>query len=139
MLRGGGTAAVVRVASGADDGGGAGEVARDPGTGVDVAVGCEEPCFFFDFFRADSVPLTSDRFGEPGRLSVDAAFFNGSTCLLRPDGVLVPFVEAPEGCLLLSFSLLVALSDFSSPFFRSSSFRFSSSESSESLYHPLLA
>lgn len=113
---------------------GAGVAGRDCGTGVDVAVGRVEPFCFLDFFLADSVPLASDRLGDPGRFRFAAAFFSGSECLFLPDGVLVPFVDAPDCSLLLSFSFCWGLSDLFSAFFRSSSFRFSSSVSSEELY-----
>lgn len=88
--------------SGAEEGGGgAGERGRDAGgTGVVVPVGWEEegPCFFLCFLRADSVPLASERLGEPGRLrELVVDFLSGSLCLGRPDGVLVPLVEAPDG------------------------------------------
>jgi hypothetical protein len=51
-------------------------------------------------------------------------FFKGSECFGRPDGVEVPFVEAPD-------SLPFSFSAFSSSAFRSSSFRRSASLSSE--------
>ncbi len=109
-------------------------IGRDSGTGVEVAVGRDEPFCCLDLFLAESVPLASDRLGEPGRLRLVAAVFRGSECLFRPDGVFEPFVDAPDGSLLLSLSLCGDLFAFSSVFFRSSSFLFSSSVSSEELY-----
>lgn len=105
---------------------GAGEIGLEEGTGV------EEPwCFFLGFFRLDSSPLVSDaeRLGEPGRLRL-LGRFDWSLCFGRPDGVLVPFVEAPDGILEAA---VLALSFVSSSFF-CSSFFFSSSEVSSSLY-----
>ncbi len=111
------------------------------GTGVDVPDvpdGCEdEPCFFLCFLREDSVPLASERLGEPGRFSalVDA-FLRGSEAFGLVEGVLVPFVEAPEGTLLASLDFRLSLSEaafFSPSFLRSSSFRRSVSVSSDSL------
>lgn len=127
--------------SGADESGGAGERGREPGAvGVDVPVGWEEerPCFFLCFLREDSVPLASERLGEPGRLrELVVDFLRGSLCLGRPEGVLVPLVEAPDGRSPLSLrsgrSFSVA-AFFSSSFFRSSSFRRSVSVSSDSLW-----
>ncbi len=132
----GGPTPAGRLASGAEDDGGAGDMGRDPGLGVPVAVGNAEddPCCFFDFFRADSVPLASDRFGEPGRFNVAPAFFNGSECLFRPDGVLVPLVDAPDGKRLPSFSFPLVLSFFSPALDCSPSLLVSSS-SSVVLYH----
>lgn len=108
---------------------GAGDIGREPGTGVEVRVGWEdEECLFLCFFRDDSFPLDSDKFGDPGLLRF-FAFFKGSVCLGRPEGVLVPFVEAPDGSFDSNLALLLA----SSSFFRSISFCFSSSEVSSSL------
>jgi hypothetical protein len=91
---------------------GAGDIGREPGTGVEVRVGWED----------------SDKFGDPGLFRF-FAFFRGSVCLGRPEGVLVPFVEVPDG----SFDSALALFFASSSFFRSISFCFSSSEVSSSL------
>lgn len=125
-------------ASGAeDDGGRAGDMGPD-GTGVDVPDGWEdEPCFFLCFLREDSVPLASERLGEPGRFrALVDAFLRGSGAFNLLDGVLVPFVEAPEIILLASFDFRLSLSEaafLSSSFLRSSSFRRSVSVSSDSL------
>jgi len=129
--------------SGAEEGGGgAGERGREAGgTGVDVPVGWEEeggPCFFLCFLRADSVPLASERLGEPGRLrELVVDFLSGSLCLGRPDGVLVPLVEAPDGRSPVSLRWgrsFSAAPFFSSSFFRSSTFKRSVSVSSDSLW-----
>lgn len=64
-----------------------GESGRDVGCGV-------EPCLFLAFLRDVSVPLASEAFGDPRRLRDAADFFNGSVCLGRPDGVLLPLDEA---------------------------------------------
>jgi hypothetical protein len=108
---------------------GAGDIGRDPGIGVLLPVGWEE-CFFLCFFREDSFPLASEaeRLGEPGLFRL-IAFFNGLLCLCRPDGVFVPFEEAPEGSFDSAFSLFFA----SSSFRLSISFCFSSSDVSSSL------
>jgi hypothetical protein len=91
------------------------------GTGCEVAA-------FLGFFRDVSVPLASERLGDPMRFRPMAlGFFNASTCLGRPDGVLVPFVDAPD-----SFSLSFAAA-FSSSVFLSSSLTFSASLSSSEL------
>jgi hypothetical protein len=99
--------------------------------GVEVPVLCDD---FLTFFLEDSLPLDSERFGEPGRLSL-LTFLKGSECLGRPEGVFVPFEEAPEG----SFDSLFAASAFSlalasSSFLLSISACFSSSDVSSSLY-----
>lgn len=103
---------------------------------MEVRVGWEEdePCLFLCFFRDDSFPLDSDRLGDPGLLRF-FVFFRGSVCLGRPDGVLVPFEEAPEGSLDSALALFFA----SSSFFRSISFCFSSSEVSSSLCELLVS
>lgn len=93
-----------------------GERGRDVGWGV----GCEEACLFLAFLRDVSVPLASEALGEPRRLR-DAAFFSGSVCFGRPEGVLLPFEEAESFCWFFS----------SSAFFLSSSFWRSVSLSSE--------
>lgn len=110
---------------------GAGDIGREPTALVD----CDEvrPCFFLCFFLEDSVPLASERSGDPGRLRLVAYFFSGSVCFGRPDGVFVPLEEAPEGTLLVSLPL--SLSDLSpSFFFSSSSLSLSSSLASSSLW-----
>ena len=56
--------------------------------------------FFFFFGCEDSLPLTSERFGEPPRLMLLASATRcvASRCLLgRLLGVLLPLVEEPEG------------------------------------------
>jgi len=117
----------------------AGDLGREPGgTGVDVPVGWEEEaCFFLCFLREDSVPLASERLGEPGRLrELEDDFLRGSECLGRPEGVFVPLEEAPDGTSSPSLLFDLSLSDetfFSSSFFRSSSFSRSVSVSSDSL------
>jgi hypothetical protein len=105
---------------------------RDPGIGVDVPVGCDDGCFFLCFFREDSLPLDSERLGEPGRLRL-FAFFRGSECFGRPEGVLVPFDDVPEA----NFDSILALALASSSFRLSISRCFSSSEVSSSLCAPL--
>ena len=121
-------------------GGKAGDLGREGGPlGVEVPVpGWRvEGCLFLCFLRADSLPLASERLGEPGRLrEAEEDRWLGSFCFEgRPEGVEVPLVEVPEGgwgSLSLSFSEAVFFS--SSSFLRCSSFRRSSSESSDSLY-----
>ena len=129
--------------SGAEEvgGPGAGDRGREPGAmGVDVPVGWEEerPCFFLCFLREDSVPLASERFGEPGRLRVlEVDFLSGSECFGRPEGVVVPLEDAPDGTSPLSLLCDLSFSDgpfFSSSLFRSSSLRRSVSVSSDSLW-----
>ena len=63
------------------------------------------------------MPLDSERFGEPGLLRL-FTFLRGSECLGRPDGVLVPFDEAPEGSFEADSNLALFLA--SSSFLRSS-------------------
>ena len=111
---------------------------RETGLGVDIAVGRAESCCFLDFFRADSVPLTSDKFGDPGRFKVERAFFRGSECLFLPEGVLVPLVDSPDGSRLPSASLPLGFSFVSADLAWSSSFP-ASSESSEDVYLTSLA
>jgi len=112
---------------------GAGDIGRDPGIGVLLPVGWEE-CFFLCFFRDDSFPLASEaeRLGDPGLLR--DLFFNGSECLGRPEGVLVPFDEVPDG----SFDSNLALFFASSSLRLSISLCFSSSDVSSSLYSSLV-
>lgn len=94
--------------------------------------------FLSFFLRDDSVPLDSERPGEPGRFN-DLTFF--SPCLCLPEGVRLPLVVAAPLSLetLLPSDLDASwLPDFSSSFllFSSPCFSlslFSSSESS-SLY-----
>jgi hypothetical protein len=88
----------------------------------------DEGCFFLCFFRDDSLPLDSERLGDPGLLRL-LDFFEGSKCLGRPDGVFVPLDEAPEASLDSDLALFFA----SSSFCLSISFCFSSSEVSSSL------
>jgi hypothetical protein len=75
-------------------------------------------CFFMRLWFIDSLPLVSDRLGEPGRLRLDIDGFGWRPppCFsARPDGVLV-LVDIWEACLSS-----LALS--SSSFLRSSSSR----------------
>ncbi len=130
-----------RVDSGAEEEGGAGDIGREAGAGVEVPVGWEEAGLWWDFLgflRADSVPLASDILGDPGRLSDEfVVFLDASFGLGRWEGVFVPFVDAPEEGLsaslplaLVSFSFsFSAAAFFSSSFFRSSSFSLSASAS----------
>ena len=88
-----------------------------------------DKCFFFAFLREDSLPLASERLGDPVRLSDELAFLTASIVLGRPEGVLVPLLDAPEPTCALSLPLDCSSSAF---FFSSSSFlRRSTSESSE--------
>lgn len=90
----------------------AGDMGLLPGWGVDVPV--PEGCFFLCFLREVSVPLISERSGEPGRLSLflDLVVLvaRGSLCFERPEGVFVPLEEAPEGGALGGFSPRAAFS-----------------------------
>lgn len=96
-----------------------------------AAVGCR--CCFLCFLRDVSVPEASERFGDPGRLSArDDDFLERSECLGRPEGVFVPFEEAPEGKFSLSLPFALSV-PFRSSSFRSSSLTRAVSESSESL------
>ena len=127
-------------AVGADDGGmpREGDVGREgvfKGCGLDEGGWC-----FLCFLREDSVPLASERLGEPGRLRLEDedAFLSGSRCLLgRFEGVLVPLDDAPEPegfDVAFPFSGSEGLGFFSSSFLRSASFSRSVSVSSDSLY-----
>lgn len=103
------------------------EGARDPGR--ESARGVLErevlvACFFLSFFRDDSLPLDSERLGEPSRF---LDFFNGSEVFGRPEGVFVPDATfAAASSLALSFA--------SSSLRLSISACFSSSDVSSSLY-----
>lgn len=66
------------------------------------------------------MPLASEAFGDPSRLRDAVDFLNGSVCLGRPEGVLVPLEDEAD-----------SLWFFSSSAFRSSSFARSASLSSE--------
>ena len=99
----------------------------------------------FRFFREDSLPLTSEMEGDPGRLSVveEIDFLIALGCLLeRPDGVFAP-EEVFEVFVPLDLEWSEASFLASSAFLRSSSLRRSISEFSESLcmdgQHQLLA
>ena len=93
------------------------------------------PGFFFCFLREDSLPLASERFGDPGRLMAVMGFLDKSKCLGRPDGVFVPLVELPDGGFsALSLPLLFSAAFRSSSFLRSSSLSLSVSESSERVW-----
>ncbi len=73
-----------RPASGAEDGGAlAGDMGRDGGLRVDDWGWEDVACCFLCFFREDSLPLASDRLGEPGRLRLLVEGF-----LERFDGLL---------------------------------------------------
>ena len=96
-----------------------------------AAVGCK--CCFLCFLRDVSVPEASERFGDPGRLTAKDDFLERSECFGRPEGVFVPFEEAPEGKFSPSLPFALSVPFCSSSFFRSSSLRRSVSESSESL------
>lgn len=98
-------------------------------------------CLLLGFLRDDSLPLASERSGEPGRLSEcrDDNFLAVSGSLLRgnevfANGVFVPMEEVPEGCLSPSLALSFPCL-FSSTLLPSSSFSFSASllERSDSL------
>lgn len=62
--------------------------------------------------RLDSLPLASERFGELGRFRMlpETRWLRTSTCFLRPEGVLVPLLDAPEPILSPSRSLPLPLS-----------------------------
>jgi len=96
------------------------------------SVGWDEGCFFFIFLRADSLPLASERLGEPGRLRI---LRRGLGCVGRFEGVLVPLVVFPEDAFSfkadLALSCCAALSS-SSAFLRSSSSWCPSSEPDDS-------
>lgn len=93
---------------------------------------------FFCFLRGVSVPLASERLGEPGRLRVLGTAFFRSICLpVALVRALAAFVEVPEECggnVVFAFSGSDGIGFFSSSFLRSSSFRRSVSVSSDSLY-----
>jgi hypothetical protein len=107
------------------------EASLCPGLGVEV------PCLtIFARLRLDSLPLASERVGDPGRLI--ALTRRVSECFsLRPDGVFAPLDDAPDGGLVPSFGLLFgscfAFSSSSASRLRSSSLVRSASESSLSL------
>lgn len=108
----------------------------DGGFNVGAPVGAAGArCFCFRFFRADSLPLTSDAFGDPGRLRLldDGDFFRALGCLPGlPDGVLEPegFFEVFP---VLDFSRSEAPPFSLLPPFFSSSLRRSAPELSDSL------
>lgn len=135
VLRGGWEPARAAPASGAVlVGRGMGDRGLDGGPlGVDMLVLSFEPSFFLTFLREDSLPLASERLGEPGRLreEEDEVRLRGPECLFsRLEGVLVPFEEEPEG----DFSLGLSPVFFSSAsFFSCSSLRRSVSVSDDSL------
>jgi len=108
-----------------------GDIGRVPSTAGDMAreEDAEAWVSFLSLFLLDSLPLASERLGEPGRLREEpAAWLRASPCFsARPEGVFVP-VDAPDGGLSPS-----SLSSLSSLFFLSSSFCRSVSESSDSL------
>ena len=111
----------------------AGERERECPLGVSIPDARPDgvPRFFFCICLADSFPLASERSGDLEGFSVLEEALCWGSCFLRPEGVLVPLVEAPEpGRVLFFFSS-------SSFFFFSSSLRRSSSESSVSLCQEL--
>lgn len=127
-----------KVAAGADDDG----TPREDVDLEELFKVCEVEvggCCFLAFLREDSVPLASERLGEPGRfrLEEEEVFLRGSRCLLgRLEGVLVPLDEVPEPegfDVAFPFSGSDGLGFFSPSFIRSSSFRRSVSVSSDSL------
>jgi hypothetical protein len=103
-------------------------VPKPGGRGVVDLLSWTDADAFFIFLRVDSLPLDSERFGEPGRLS-DLPFFRASVCFCLPDGVVAPLDEVPDATLSFGSCLIFVL--FSSSFLASSCF--SSSEFS-SLY-----
>ena len=88
--------------------------------------------------RGVSVPLASERLGDPGRLSALGAAFFRSACLPAALArALMAFVDVPGGCcddVVFPFSGSDGTGFFSSSFLRSSSFKRSVSVSSDSLY-----
>ena len=128
-----------RLASGAEDGGGGvADIGRDGCSRV-VGWDCDwvdSACCFLCFLRVDSLPLASERLGEPGRLRLLVeGFLEESDGLLGLGiGVLVP--EEILDALDFSRSDPVFFSSSflrSSSFFRSSSFKSPVSVSSDSL------
>lgn len=90
-------------------------------------------CFFFCFFREDSLPLASECRGEPGRfrLLTDEEFLRGLSCFLEgASGALEETSDAFFDLDAFSFS---GVDLASSAFLRSSSLRRSVSVSSDSL------
>lgn len=64
-----------------------------PGIGVPPRLGTTDPTPVFIFLRIASLSLDSDMLGEPGRFSL---FFLAASALCLPEGVVLPFVFAPE-------------------------------------------
>ena len=99
------------VVSATDEGGGGfGVRGREGGPlGVEISVPrvADVPFFFLSFLGEDSLPLASERLGEPGRFNeaedLVGGFRSGGLGGRRV-GVLVPLEEAPDGGLPLSFS-----------------------------------
>ena len=89
-----------------------------PGSGVAERLGIAEAVALpiLTFFLDDSLPLDSERLGEPGRFSFP--FLTTSRAFCFPEGVVDPLDAAPETA--------------DSPFLASSSFLTSSSLASES-------
>ena len=77
---------------------------------------------FFTRLCEDSLPLDSERLGEPGRFS-DFTFFESSAGFGLPEGVVTPLEAEPEA----AFSFASGLALGSSSFFDSSAFSSSSS------------
>lgn len=87
------------------------------------------------FLRADSVPLASERFGEPGRLR---PFIFRGRFSSRPVGVFWPFVE--EGAeVLVSFAFRASAAPGAEVWSLSSSLMSSSSSESESLFEGIVS
>lgn len=77
------------------------------------------PADFFSFFRDDSLPLDSDRVGEPARFK-DLPFFNRSPCFCLPCGVVVPLDPVLDFSLASVWPSLPSASFLSASFFSSS-------------------
>lgn len=121
----------------------------------------EERCFFFCFLREDSLPLASERLGEPERLRMPFVVVEEEEVedflLSEREGVLVPFVEGMaeggfvaavgtsavvvvvEEAFAFSFSFSFSCAAVSSAFLRSSSLWRSVSLSEVVLCNKLLA
>lgn len=97
-----------------------------PGSGVVDRLGRTEPlACFLTFLREDSLPLDSERFGEPGRLRDLPFFETASDAFCLPWGVVLPFGVPPADGF--SFSLPSVFAFWSSSFFSPSASSFSSS------------
>jgi len=89
---------------------GMGVVARLPLSELGPA-GC-----FFTRLCDDSLPLDSERFGDPGRLS-DFVFLAISAGLGLPEGVVLPLEAAPDATLSFGSALTFALAALTSSSF----------------------